>query len=321
MEEKENTIILINDGKYYKYKYKNEKELEILAEKHYRNIFGKKSFYINLKKKLSSSKGISSIPDGFIVDFERQKFYIVEIELSTHDIIRHISNQIFRFKLAMNNNNSRESLINDICEKLKDENVKEEELRKIIYKNLSIVIIIDEVSEQLNEVVALLSQEGSEVITVSFETYLDSNGKKAHRFSSFTKEELERESKKWNFKWTTIPIEKHLDKTNNEIKNIFSELGREINSFPNVAEKSRIGWVTYQTSPLKNFCSIKLKENCLEVYLKADKNFIDANRIAKDIKRTPAWTFDKLIYVNSPEQIPEVLGLIKQAYECVCNNL
>lgn len=322
---KESIPMIISEGnKFQLYKYKSEEELEEMAFQHSRDIFGENTLCLDIKKRITSKKGISCIPDGYLIDLKNNKFYIMEIELSPHEIISHISNQLDRFKLAMNNVETRTQIANDIydevLQKKLDKKIDLKYLQETINKKYGIFIIIDDVSEQLTEVVDMLSRDGTEVVTIPFKTYINPEGNYLYWFESFTKEELEKESKKWAFKWTTIPVEKHLGKTSEYMQAIFSELSKEICHLPNVKEKSRQGWVTYQTSPLKNFCTIKILPTHLEIYLKSNNKFNDERGVVKNIKRTPTWAFDKVFTINSQADIKYALELIKQAYECVCEN-
>lgn len=323
--EKENTSLIISENNKYRLcSYKSEEELEEIATKHAKEIFGEDAIYLDIKKKITSLKGISGIPDGFMIDFKRNKCYIVEVELSTHDIIRHITNQIFRFKVALNNNATHEELTEVFYSKIANENLKSNigigDIEKIVDNQFGIVIIIDDVSEQLSEIVNVLSQDGTEVVAVPFETYVNSNKGYLYRFTTFTREALEKEAKKWTFKWTIVPVEKHLDKTDNNLKQVFSVLRKRICELPNAKEKSRKNWITYQTSPLKNFCTVKILSDCLEIHLKCNDSFKDEKGITKKINRTPAWTFDRVFAIKSEEDIDSAINFIKQAYVCICKN-
>src|SRR3990167_11208943 len=199
-------LIIQNNKKFHLHSYQSEKELEEIVTQYTPDIFGKNSVYINLKRKITSVKGISGIPDGFLLDFERNKLFIVEVELSSHDIIRHISNQLIRFKVAMNNPDLKESLAQDFHKKITENNSKRASLadiQNLIGKNFGIAILIDNISEQLVEIVNMLSQDGTDVLAVPFEMYTDQNNK-IFKFTTFTKEAFENESKKWTFKWSTI---------------------------------------------------------------------------------------------------------------------
>lgn len=243
-------LIISGDDKFQHYSYKSEKELEKIAIQHSKEIFGRNTLYLDIKKRIASLKGISGIPDGFLIDFESDKFYLIEVELSAHEIVSHISNQLIRFKVAMNNADTRVQLAKGIYDKILEEkpySSKEIDLKyleAVINQRFGIFIIIDNVSEQLAEIVNILSQDGTEVIAIPFETYVNSKNGHIYKFTAFTKEALERESKKWTFKWTTIPVEKHLNKTSDYLKNIFSDLSKEICRLPSVKEKSRKSDIT-----------------------------------------------------------------------------
>ncbi len=323
MEKEGKPLIISENDKFQIYKYKSEKELEDIVVKYVKKLFGEEAIYFN-KKKITSSKGISGITDGFIIDFKNKKFYVVEVELSVHDIISHIYNQIGRFKIALGNRATLEQLANTFLKDIKERNIKYndslEDILQIINNKFEIVIIIDEVSEQLTEVVNCLSKDGTKVIAIPFETYINSENNSLHRFTTFTKEALEEESKKWTFKWSMVPVEKHLNNAETNLKNVFLTLSKQICSLPNVKEKSRKGWVTYQTSPLKNFCTIKVFQDQLEVHIKCDDSFKDEKEITKKIKRTPAWTFDRTFTVKSFDDLKGAIYFIKQAYDCICCN-
>lgn len=324
--QREGVPVVIFTGEAFRpYSYKSEEELEKLAVEHSDELFGKNSHYFNVKRKIVSRSGIGSKPDGYLIDFINNKFFIIEIELGSHDIVEHIMNQLSRFKLAMGNPETREDLakflaatltnVEDQTKKVSDVNY----LTKVIEKGVGIFIIIDSVSEQLTEVVEHLAKDGTDVKAIPFETYVNSQNQFMHKFTTFTREALEREAKKWTFKWTTVPIERHLEKADESIREVFEELSQEICCLPNAKQVTRKAWTTFQTSPLKNFCTIKILKDGLEVHLKADKRtFKDEEGVTRDLERTPAWTFDKVFTLKSLNEIEYAMKLIRQAYECIC---
>lgn len=323
MKKEGTTLILSGDNKFRLYSYKSEKELENIASKHTKEIFGDETIFLDIKKKVTSAEGISGIPDGFLIDFKNNKFYIIEFELSTHDVVSHISNQVTRFRIAVNNISTREDLAKEfhnkiVTDKLK-QNVSLMSIQNIINKPFGIVIIIDDISGQLTEVVDDQSRGGREVIAVPFETYIDSKNNHLYKFTTLTREALEEEAKKWTFKWTTVPVKKHLGKADSDdLKKVFTELSKRILSLPDAKEKSRKNWVTYQTLPLKNFCTVKFYPDYLEIHLKCNDSFNDDKCMTKKIKRTPAWTFDRVFTINQESDIDYAIHLIKQAYNCTC---
>ncbi|TBR08559.1 MAG: hypothetical protein EPO62_06675 [Candidatus Nitrosotenuis sp.] len=320
MQQEGVPVVILNDEIYSPYSYKLEEELEKLAVEHTEKLFGKNSHFFNVKRKIVSKSGIGSTPDGYLVDFVSDKFFIIEVELSSHDIVRHVMNQLSRFKLAMGNSETRNDLAKFLASTVKKGGKVSDRdyLARIIGQGVGIFIIIDSVSEQLTEVVEYLAKDGTDVRAIPFETYTNGRNQLLHKFTTFTKETLEKEAKKWTFKWTTVPVNEHLDKTDSDLKGVFSTLSKQICLLPNVKEKSRKSWITYQTSPLKNFCTIKVLPDCLEVHIKCNDSFMDEKSITKKIERTPSWTFDRVFTVRTQENIEDAMRLIRQAYKCTC---
>lgn len=322
----ENQVIVTEKGMYHLYNYQSESELERMILDHSTDIFGKNTRYFDFKKKIKSKSGFGTIPDGYLIDFENKRLFIVEVELICHDLKKHILPQIANFVMALENENSRNHLLRVFSEELSLDAAGEQDLKKMLL-NYSIVILIDEVGDPMKEVNPLLEIvnfliKHAEVIVIPFQTFVK-EGKYTsdhiHFFKSFTREELEQESKKWSFKWTTVPIEKHLENTSQDIREVFNKLSTEICLLPNVKQVNRKDWTTFQTSPLKNFCTVKFLSDTLEIHIKANKNtFIDEKEITTDVKRTPAWTFDKRFLLKSANEVPYAKGLINQAYEFLC---
>jgi hypothetical protein len=79
--------IKFNDKNFVLTGFKNEEDLEKTVVNLSEDIFGKKSIYIDLKKKVKrKATSFSNIPDGYLLDFRSKiKLWIVENELSTHD--------------------------------------------------------------------------------------------------------------------------------------------------------------------------------------------------------------------------------------------
>ncbi|GAG26723.1 unnamed protein product [marine sediment metagenome] len=69
------------------YEYSRESDFERDVIEHSKEIFGPKSLYIDIKKKIKKDN-IITIPDGYLIDFSFEgdpRIYIVENELVSHD--------------------------------------------------------------------------------------------------------------------------------------------------------------------------------------------------------------------------------------------
>lgn len=157
--------ILVKDGvKYLPYQYKDENELEELFRKQIEIIFGNKCLFFE-KFKVKSKADIVSIPDGFIIVFDDEKWFIIEVELAMHPLYEHIVPQISKFNSAIKNLATRKKLIDIFYDEI-ESNIKlrykfqtmgiKKELYKlisdIVNKNPEIIITIDRKTDELNEV-------------------------------------------------------------------------------------------------------------------------------------------------------------------------
>lgn len=134
-------MLIINDRKYVDAPFENELELEKVVIANYIYLFGPNSFYLS-KKKIKTYDGVGTIPDGFAIDIVNKKWYVVEVELSNHDVWNHISKQISKQILASQQVMSKRNL-EDMSVALyrRDEHVREkfnalgiarEDVRKIV---------------------------------------------------------------------------------------------------------------------------------------------------------------------------------------------
>lgn len=118
--------------------------------------------------------------------------------------------------------------------------------------------------------------------------------------------------------WKVKPEKEALVNTNNNLRKIFDALRKPILDIPEVKEIIRKNWITYQSSPMKNFCAIKFKSNCLQIDLKTSNERIDdPDQFSWEIKPTQAWTFDRRMELSSIAQVDVAFNLICQAYELI----
>lgn len=92
--------LLINKRVFKLTKFGSEEEIERVVVNNYQLIFGEKTVYFDIKKRVKSKGGnILSIPDGYLISFAEQmpKLYIIENEISSHDVYKHIGIQLWKF--------------------------------------------------------------------------------------------------------------------------------------------------------------------------------------------------------------------------------
>ena len=195
---------IINDSGdiYTQYTYLKEDEFEKMIVDHSSSIFGSAGIYFDIKKLIGTPKKGATIPDGYYLDLtfhNDPRLYLVEVELNSHDVYGHIGEQILRFGIssetdkykiknhllsAVNKDNSNKKKLSDYFAKSNYDNINEL-LDRVIFENKpSAIIVIDEATDELFNVMAQLTM-ATEVIEA--QTYVCGD-KKLHRFSPFKDE-------------------------------------------------------------------------------------------------------------------------------------
>ena len=194
-------MLLIDGVKYKLWVPKTEDDLERIVREHAKDIFGNDSLYLDLKKGLKSKAGIGSIPDGYVITFEEKpRWYVVEIELSSHPLYEHIVPQITKFINGITSPHSQQMLIDAVYEEIGKDDVLKSRIRKKIgseeiHKFLSslisnppvITIIIEEKTSELEEVCHSLPGEKRIVEFTTFEREGVGLGVHAHLFEPVVK--------------------------------------------------------------------------------------------------------------------------------------
>jgi hypothetical protein len=158
---------VIADGEKYEFwDPDSEEELEKMVKEHAREVFGENSEFFDIKKKITSESGVGSIPDGYLIHFnDEPSWFIVEIELSEHDLHDHIVKQISRFMSGIKNPESRRKIVDLIYEEIEGDALRYEVFRKkvksreiysfltkLFAKEPSLIIIIDKKTKELEEI-------------------------------------------------------------------------------------------------------------------------------------------------------------------------
>lgn len=160
--------LLQKNQQYNLHFFKLEKEFEELVERLSDYIFGSSSIYISKKKRIKGSK-IISIPDGYLIDMAdaaNPALYIIENEIVAHDAFEHIGIQLLRFATSFDGakRELRQHLMDEIsadkdklkrfeaaCENSNYRNI-DEYLDAAVYADFKAIVVIDEASEELHNV-------------------------------------------------------------------------------------------------------------------------------------------------------------------------
>jgi len=163
-------MVLFNENKkYFEFTYTKEEDIEKDVMENSKLFFGPKSIFINAKRKIDSKFIGATIPDGFLFDFsepDNPEFYIVEVELSSHDFYKHIFPQVTKFFAFFKNQQSQSELIEKLFSSINSEpllkrefkrNIGEKEIYKsikdIVENSQNILLVIDDEKDELPEII------------------------------------------------------------------------------------------------------------------------------------------------------------------------
>ena len=151
-----------------------EEDFEKIVKENSKTVFGVKTIYFDLKNRIDSKSLGASIPDGFLFDFkdkENPEFYLVEVELQSHDFYKHIFPQITKFFAFFKNPDSRNNLIEKLFNFIKL-NPKIEDEFKTYLGNKEIYKALKDVIENSQNILLILDDDKTEFKEI-FETYTD----------------------------------------------------------------------------------------------------------------------------------------------------
>ena len=189
--------MLFVDGVEYKtWTPSSEEELEIFVEDHSKKIFGDESLYFPVKTKLKSLGGIGSIPDGYAITLSKPyKWFIIEVELSTHPIFNHIVPQLNKFVQGLEDPRSRKNISEALYNEIKNDVMTEAYVKEkigsgeiyrfvssTIDNNPTLVVIIDEKTKELEEACNSIPIVKKEVLEFKIFERIDAGIKNAFLF-------------------------------------------------------------------------------------------------------------------------------------------
>ena len=165
-------MIILEDRKLIEAKFADEQEVEDLIIGNSEHFFGPSSIFLS-KKKIKTKDGFGTVSDGFAVDLSTRIWYIVEAELSHHNVWTHIAPQVTKQLLAAGRPETRQLLTEILVEmvtedtstkeKFDDESIKEIDIRKVlgeIFEKAPIIgMPIDAVTNDLRDWAATLKND------------------------------------------------------------------------------------------------------------------------------------------------------------------
>jgi hypothetical protein len=198
--------ILIEDISFEEAPFENEAELESATIKNKRYVFGQDCVYFDYKRRTGSKQSRNiGIPDGFLIDFSNPKkpqLFFVEYELESHHLYEHIGPQVMRFyasfetaqrelQLKLTTIIKQDSEIRlELERKIKETRFENADslLSYVIFdRNVGIILIIDEQTEDLNSLLRRFSEVPEVIVLKKFEN----DDKTIYQYDPFRESALE----------------------------------------------------------------------------------------------------------------------------------
>lgn len=293
------------NGKVFKQlKYKDEKSFERDVVNNIVNIFGNNGIYFDIKKRIGKKGNNSAIPDGMYIDLRLHKspcLYLIENEISEHDNLKHIGNQILSFsKIVKHDKDSiKENLFNEIksnetykstlekfCAQSEFNNYSELLDYIVFKKDIKAIVVIDNNNDDLQNILDEIKIDHE---ILEFKTYV--NGKdKIHIYDCFQKDmndsvsvskALKRFNRDFDYdKWDTIVVPARRE----GFQKVFKGENAWYAIRMSAAMQDRIKYIAaYQVYPI---CAIThiAEVKSIKKYQNTDKYIVRFKGEAKEIK-------------------------------------
>jgi predicted transport protein len=182
--------VSLNGENFEQVIYNKEDAFEQLIVQNALTIFGDKAIYIDTKKKVNTASLGGTIPDGFLIDLsdlEDPQFYLVEVEIQSHDFFKHIFPQITKFFAFYRDSKQRSKLIETMFSLFNDP-VLARELKGLIgtketYKFLkdaidngqNILIVIDGSKAEFEEIMDTYTDTWGRMVKVLIVNHFQRN--------------------------------------------------------------------------------------------------------------------------------------------------
>ncbi len=187
-------------GTYRRVNYATENEFEAAVIELQEALFGTGCVYLDCKRHIGKRGYQINIPDGYLLDLSNStpQLYVVENELQTHHVTKHIAVQILEFSLAFEADPrkveqvlyeeiTRDDAVLAQCQAYVDANNfrnLDNLLDALVHQSkFRALVIIDEIPPKLEHILNTKFQFPTEVLELA--KYQDKRGETSYRFQAF----------------------------------------------------------------------------------------------------------------------------------------
>jgi hypothetical protein len=187
---------------YHAVSWAKEANFEQFVVEQADGLFGQTSIFLPIKHRVKRGN-IVTIPDGYLLDLAdpaSPRMFVVEVEIQTHDLFKHITDQLIRFAAAFAHDQlpvrrfvaeaiKRDKEANKrLHAALKKSPFRNEDafLDAIVYQPFRGIVVIDERRDELDSV---LKQFASEISALELKVFASSDGKRLYQYDSLYDED------------------------------------------------------------------------------------------------------------------------------------
>jgi hypothetical protein len=171
--------VYTNKKKYKEIVFEQESEFEEVIFKNSATLFGNSSILVNIKRKIDSGELGRAVPDGFLFNFSdinNPKFYIVEVELASHDFYKHIFPQITKFFSFIKSDSADQTKLIDTLYRVIEQDHSLRRKFDVFLQAKELFKFLKDVIENSGEILLLIDREKIEIKSI-VQTYKDTWGK------------------------------------------------------------------------------------------------------------------------------------------------
>jgi predicted transport protein len=332
-------MFLVDGARYRLWTPKDEeKEFHPMIKEHYKEIFGDNAIYFDVKHVLRASSGIGSIPDAYVINLKPPHWYVIENELSTHPIYDHIVNQLTKFINGIENQNTRNQIVDMVYNEINADivlkaiirkSIETDDIHHFVSKLISspprIVVIIDQKNQETENACQVFKYSTD---IIEFKTFVRENAENVHAHLIESLFSAEKTKQKETIKTSQRPKPEHyksweskLEWVDQSVKKVANALKDRIVQLGDVNHRpSGPDYAFFREHPNTKsiFVGLFLTQKALKVRIRTEPALLkDPKRWLSE--RNYSWFFksgqEKEFKLTELSQLDYAMELIKQSYD------
>ena len=130
-------IITLDNKNYKRVEFDSESEIEKVVFDNSELLFGSYSMVLP-KQKINTLGGYGTIPDGIVINFESNEWYLVEVEKSSHGTWEHIAPQVSKQLTSLSNSDNLDKILNLALNNIKNNKELKDNLKELEIDEISV---------------------------------------------------------------------------------------------------------------------------------------------------------------------------------------